>query len=77
MHTLEKMKTTCLALLFLLVLNCHPALRAQTVNINATVDPTTVLVTNYEGWGSSLCWWANVVGGLPTAPITATWPSRP
>jgi len=57
------MKTTCLALLFLLVLNCHPALRAQTVNINATVDPTTVLVTNYEGWGSSLCWWANVVGG--------------
>jgi len=63
MHTLEKMKTTCLALLFLLVLNCHPALRAQTVNINATVDPTTVLVPNYEGWGSSLCWWANVVGG--------------
>jgi autotransporter-associated beta strand protein len=31
--------------------------------INATVDPTTVLVTNYEGWGTSLCWWANVVGG--------------
>ena len=38
-----------------------PALPAQT--INATVDPGTVLVTNYEGWGTSLCWFANVVGG--------------
>ena len=36
-------------------------LAAQT--INATVDPTTVRVTNYQGWGTSLCWWANVCGG--------------
>jgi O-glycosyl hydrolase len=28
-----------------------------------TVNPGTVLVTNFEGWGTSLCWWANVVGG--------------
>ena len=28
----------------------------------ATVNPSSVLVTNYQGWGSSLCWWANVVG---------------
>ena len=36
--------------------------RAQT--ITATVDPTTVLVTNYECWGTSLSWWANVTGGF-------------
>ena len=27
------------------------------------VDPTSVLVDNFTGWGTSLCWWANVVGG--------------
>ena len=35
---------------------------AQT-SINAEVDPRFVLVTNFEGWGTSLCWWANVTGG--------------
>ena len=29
----------------------------------ATIDPNLVVVTNFEGWGTSLCWWANVVGG--------------
>ena len=27
------------------------------------MDPNVVVVTNFEGWGTSLCWWANVVGG--------------
>jgi O-glycosyl hydrolase len=27
------------------------------------VDPRTVLVRHFDGWGVSLCWWANVVGG--------------
>jgi autotransporter-associated beta strand protein len=49
------------AILFAVILRAGPPLRAQT--INATVDPTTVLVTNYQGWGTSLCWWANVCGG--------------
>lgn len=31
----------------------------------ATVNPNSVLVSNYQGWGVSLCWWANVVGGYP------------
>ena len=31
--------------------------------VTATVHPDSVLVTNFEGWGTSLCWWANVVGG--------------
>src|SRR5579864_7310826 len=35
---------------------------AQT-DYTATVDPNLVLVDNFEGWGTSLCWWANVVGG--------------
>jgi O-glycosyl hydrolase len=29
----------------------------------ATVSPGAVLVNNYLGWGTSLCWWANVTGG--------------
>jgi O-glycosyl hydrolase len=29
----------------------------------ATIDPGLATVTNWEGWGTSLCWWANVVGG--------------
>jgi O-glycosyl hydrolase len=31
----------------------------------AVVNPSSVLVTNFQGWGSSLCWWANVIGGFP------------
>jgi O-glycosyl hydrolase len=27
------------------------------------IDARTVLVRNFEGWGTSLCWWAHVVGG--------------
>ena len=30
---------------------------------NVAVDPGSVLVDNFTGWGTSLCWWANVVGG--------------
>lgn len=28
-----------------------------------TVDPSSVLVDNFDGWGTSLCWWAHVCGG--------------
>ena len=28
----------------------------------AVVNPGSVIVTNFQGWGTSLCWWANVVG---------------
>jgi O-glycosyl hydrolase len=31
----------------------------------AIVGPGSVLVTNFQGWGTSLCWWANVVGAYP------------
>ena len=36
--------------------------RAQT-QYTATVNPGFVIVTNFDGWGTSLCWWANVCGG--------------
>lgn len=29
----------------------------------ATVSPASVISTNFEGWGTTLSWWANVVGG--------------
>ena len=31
----------------------------------ASVSPSSVIVTNFEGWGTSLCWWANVIGSYP------------
>jgi O-glycosyl hydrolase len=36
---------------------------ASTADHTATIDPQAVLVQNFEGWGASLCWWANVLGG--------------
>ena len=30
---------------------------------STAVDPNLVLVDRFEGWGTSLCWWGNVVGG--------------
>lgn len=42
-------------------LACVNALHAAT---NVTiVNARTVLVRHFEGWGTSLCWWAHVVGG--------------
>ena len=38
------------------------ALRAD---YTATINPNSLLVTNFQGWGTSLCWWANVVGSYP------------
>ncbi len=29
----------------------------------STINPGSVLVTNFQGWGTSLQWWANMVGG--------------
>jgi O-glycosyl hydrolase len=31
----------------------------------AKIEPAKILVNNFQGWGVSLCWWANVVGGYP------------
>jgi O-glycosyl hydrolase len=29
----------------------------------ARIYPSAILVNHFQGWGVSLCWWANVVGG--------------
>jgi O-glycosyl hydrolase len=47
-------------LLTALVISLPRPARADQV---AVVDPGSVIVTNFKGWGTSLCWWANVVGG--------------
>ena len=31
----------------------------------AMVNPNVNVVTNFQGWGVSLCWWANVIGSYP------------
>lgn len=41
----------------------NAAVAANTATNVTIVDARNVLVRNFEGWGTSLCWWANVVGG--------------
>ncbi len=36
---------------------------ASLPQFQATLNPSQVLVDNFDGWGVSLCWWANVCGG--------------
>jgi O-glycosyl hydrolase len=31
----------------------------------AVVSPGSILATNFQGWGASLAWWANVIGSYP------------
>ena len=31
----------------------------------AIVSPGTIVATNFQGWGTSLAWWANVIGSYP------------
>ncbi|CAI5712063.1 unnamed protein product [Hyaloperonospora brassicae] len=38
------------------------AFSALAADPTITVDATTTLLENWEGWGTSLCWWANVFG---------------
>ena len=49
------------AALLMLIAPTHAALRADPV---VTVDPT-IQYGAWEGWGTSLAWWAKVVGGFP------------
>jgi O-glycosyl hydrolase len=55
-------------LLALLVLAAPAPARADDV---AFVDPASVLVPDFEGWGTSLCWWASVVGGYTNRELYA------
>ncbi|MGH7942530.1 MAG: LamG-like jellyroll fold domain-containing protein [Limisphaerales bacterium] len=53
---------THLILVLVLFLAIPASVRAD---YTAAVNPGSVLVTNFQGWGTSLQWWANVVGGYP------------
>src|SRR5690242_2920791 len=43
-------------------------LPAHAANI---VDPSNIYVSNFEGWGTSLAWWANVLGGWSSTNVNA------
>jgi O-glycosyl hydrolase len=51
---------TAIAIGFLAIFLSSAACAADSI---ARVDPTKILVNGFQGWGTSLCWWANVVGG--------------
>jgi O-glycosyl hydrolase len=38
---------------------------AVRADYTAVINPNSFVVTNFQGWGTSLCWWANVIGGYP------------
>ena len=52
----RRASVVCFLLLFATVL-------AARADYTAVVDPAQIVVTNFDGWGTSLCWWANVAGG--------------
>jgi O-glycosyl hydrolase len=57
---LKRLREIVVLLLPTLVLSAPGLARADHL---VFVDPGSVIVTHFEGWGTSLCWWANVVGG--------------
>ena len=57
----RKFVQTGAAALLMLILPALSAVRADPV---VTVDPT-IQYGAWEGWGTSLAWWAKVVGGFP------------
>jgi O-glycosyl hydrolase len=49
------------ATLLFTLLGALPAKAATNVTV---VDAGKILVPRFEGWGTSLCWWAHIVGGF-------------
>lgn len=50
--------------LWLMIILALPVSRASAASVDytATINPHNVLVERFDGWGTSLCWWANVLG---------------
>ena len=63
-------------LYFLALLLLHPFFQLAPVRADytATVDPGNQYQT-FEGWGTSLAWWPNVIGGFPD-PVRADYLSK-
>src|SRR5580698_4422469 len=51
--------------LFLVVIVLCMPFDSARADYTAVVNPNSNLATNFQGWGTSLCWWANVVGNYP------------
>jgi O-glycosyl hydrolase len=51
--------TYLLTVLFALLFPCAASAATNVV----TVDARKVLVPRFDGWGTSLCWWAHIAGG--------------
>ena len=49
---------------FAVLLAGPAAVQAQSA-YTAVINPNDNIVTNFQGWGVSLCWWANVIGSYP------------
>ncbi|REE87390.1 O-glycosyl hydrolase [Paenibacillus taihuensis] len=65
---LRRLKPVSLALSILLLLSAAPGIftgRAYAAAYTAVVSPSDQRQT-VEGWGTSLSWWANMVGGWPS-----------
>lgn len=57
-HWRRKFTFRCLCVFAMLATHCGFAATNFVV-----IDAAKVLVPHFDGWGVSLCWWANVVGG--------------
>lgn len=44
---------------------CFPQANAEESGAKWTVDPNKVITPKFEGWGTSLAWWARVAGVFP------------
>ncbi len=49
------------AAMFISLLTVRTEADAESSGI--TIDPRAVLVEHFDGWGTSLCWWAHLAGG--------------
>src|ERR1700739_1760334 len=58
---LHKVMRLMLAVLFAVFCFIVVPVRGQPADFVAKINPANVLVDDFQGWGVSLCWWANVV----------------
>jgi O-glycosyl hydrolase len=62
MHAKRRILLIALLLMGLLQ-TTFPVAHVQAQATIAVVDPSVIYVRNWEGWGTSLAWWATIVGG--------------
>ncbi len=58
------------ACVFLGFVGCSSLSATAATNVTV-IDARNVLVRHFDGWGTSLCWWAHVVGGYTNREVYA------